>query len=155
MTFGASDMPLKAEELEKDGLVQFPTVMGGIVPVVNLEGIKPGDLTLDGPTLAKIFLGEIKTWDDPAIKKLNPNAKLPAQPIVVVHRSDGSGTTFIFTDYLSEGERRLEVQGRRQHLGANGRSASAPRATKASPTTSAKPRARSATSSTPTPSRTS
>ena len=79
VTFGASDMPLKAEELEKDGLIQFPTVMGGVVPVVNLDGIKPGDITLDGPTLAKIFLGEIKTWDDPAIKKLNPSAKLPSQ----------------------------------------------------------------------------
>jgi phosphate transport system substrate-binding protein len=102
VTFGASDMPLKPEELEKSGLIQFPTVVGGDVPVVNLEGIKSGELTLDGPTLAKIFLGEIKTWDDPAIKKLNPNAKLPSQPIVVVHRSDGSGTTFIWTDYLSK-----------------------------------------------------
>ena len=72
------------------------------MPVVNLEGIKPGELTLDGPTLAKIFLGEIKTWNDPAIQKLNPSAKLPAQAIAVVHRSDGSGTTFIFTDYLSK-----------------------------------------------------
>ena len=76
--------------------------MGGVVPVVNLEGVKPGDLMLDGPTLAKIFLGEIKNWNDPAIKKLNPSAKLPSQAIVVVHRSDGSGTTFIFTDYLSK-----------------------------------------------------
>ena len=75
MTFGASDMPLKAEELEKDGLIQFPTVIGGVVPVVNLEGIKPGDLMLDGPTLAKIFLGEIKTWNDPAIEKLNPDGQ--------------------------------------------------------------------------------
>ena len=74
--------------------------MGGIVPVVNLDGVKPGDLMLDGPTLAKIFLGEIKSWNDPAIEKLNPNAKLPTQAIVVVHRSDGSGTTFNFTDYL-------------------------------------------------------
>ena len=130
-------------------------VMGGIVPVVNLDGIKPGELVLDGPTLAKIFLGEIKNWDDPAIKKLNPSAKLPAQAIVVVHRSDGSGTTFNFTYYLAEGQPGLEVEGRRQHLGASGRSASAPRATKASPTTSPRPRARSATSSTPTPSRTS
>ena len=102
MTFGASDTPLKAEELEKAGLVQFPMVMGGIVPVVNLEGIKPGELMLDGPTLAKIFLGEIKTWDDPAIAKLNPKAKLPTQAIAVVHRSDGSGTTFNFTNYLSK-----------------------------------------------------
>jgi phosphate transport system substrate-binding protein len=102
VTFGASDMPLKAEQLQKDGLVQFPTVIGGDVPVATLEGIKSGDLKLDGPTLAKIFLGEIKTWNDPAIAKLNPSAKLPAQPIVVVHRSDGSGTTFIWTDYLSK-----------------------------------------------------
>ena len=102
VTFGATDMPLKGEDLQKSGLVQFPTVLGGVVPVINVEGIKPGDLTLDGPTLAKIFMGEIKTWTDPAIAKLNPSAKLPAQPIVVVHRSDGSGTTFIWTDYLSK-----------------------------------------------------
>jgi phosphate transport system substrate-binding protein len=102
VTFGASDMPLKADELAKGGLVQFPTVMGGVVPAVNLPGIAPGELTLDGPTLAKIFLGEIKTWDDPAIKKLNPQARLPSNAIAIVHRSDGSGTTFIFTDYLSK-----------------------------------------------------
>ena len=102
VTFGATDMPLKPEELSKAGLVQFPTVIGGDVPVVNLEGVKSGDLKLDGPTLAKIFMGEIKTWNDPAIAKLNPSAKLSAQPIVVVHRSDGSGTTFIWTDYLSK-----------------------------------------------------
>jgi len=102
VTFGASDQPLKPEELNKAGLVQFPTVIGGDVPVVNLEGIKSGALVLDGDTLAKIFLGEITTWNDSAIAKLNPTAKLPAQPIVVVHRSDGSGTTFIFTDYLSK-----------------------------------------------------
>jgi phosphate transport system substrate-binding protein len=95
-------MPLKPEELAKAELIQFPTVMGGIVPVVNLEGIKGGDLTIDGPTLAKIYLGEIKTWDDAAIKKLNPSAKLPSQAIALVHRSDGSGTTFIFTNYLSK-----------------------------------------------------
>src|SRR5262252_7725577 len=102
VTFGASDMPLTADLLDESGLVQFPTVMGGIVPVVNIDGIKSGDLTIDGLTLAKIYLGEIKTWDDPAIKKLNPNAKLPSQAIAVVHRSDGSGTTFIFTNYLSK-----------------------------------------------------
>jgi phosphate transport system substrate-binding protein len=102
VTFGASDMPLEPKDLKAANLIQFPTVVGGDVPVVNLEGIKPGDLTLDGPTLAKIYLGEIKTWDDPAIKKLNPSAKLPSQAIVVVHRSDGSGTTFIWTDYLSK-----------------------------------------------------
>ena len=102
VTFGATDMPLKPEELSKSGLVQFPTVIGGDVPVVNLEGVKSGELKLDGPTLARIFLGEIKTWNDPAIAKLNPSAKLSTQPIVVVHRSDGSGTTFIWTDYLSK-----------------------------------------------------
>jgi phosphate transport system substrate-binding protein len=102
VTFGASDAPLKGENLNKNGLVQFPAVMGGIVPVANLDGIKPGELTLDGPTLAKIFLGEIKTWNDPAIAKLNPNAKLPNQAIAVVHRSDGSGTTFNFVYYLAE-----------------------------------------------------
>jgi phosphate transport system substrate-binding protein len=102
VTFGASDMPLPLEQLTKDGLIQFPTVIGGDVPVVNLEGIKPGELTLDGTTLARIFLGEIKTWNDAAIQKLNPSAKLPTQAIVVVHRSDGSGTTFIWTDYLSK-----------------------------------------------------
>jgi phosphate transport system substrate-binding protein len=102
VTFGASDMPLKPEELSKNGLIQFPTVIGGDIPVVNLQDIKSGDLKLDGTTLAKIFLGEIKTWNDPAIQKLNPSAKLPAQAIVVVHRSDGSGTTFIWTDYLSK-----------------------------------------------------
>jgi phosphate transport system substrate-binding protein len=102
VTFGASDMPLKPAELEKIGVIQFPTVMGGIVPVVNLDGVKSGDLTIDGPTLAKIYLGEIKKWDDPAIKKLNPSAKLPSQAIALVHRSDGSGTTFVFTNYLSK-----------------------------------------------------
>jgi len=102
VTFGATDAPLKGEELTKDGLVQFPMVMGGIVPVVNLEGVKPGELVIDGPTLAKMFLGDIKSWDDPAIAKLNPNAKLPKQAIAVVHRSDGSGTTFNFVYYLSD-----------------------------------------------------
>ena len=102
VTFGASDMPLKAEELAKDGLAQFPTVMGGVVPVVNLPGIAAGEIVLDGPTLANIYLGEVKTWDDPAIRKLNPNVKLPSAAIALVHRSDGSGTTFIFTDYLSK-----------------------------------------------------
>jgi len=102
VTFGASDAPLSGKDLSDSGLAQFPMVMGGIVPVVNLDGIKPGDLVIDGPTLAKIFLGEIKSWDDPAIAKLNPEAKLPKQAIVIVHRSDGSGTTYNFTYYLSE-----------------------------------------------------
>ncbi|MEA2877211.1 MAG: phosphate transport system substrate-binding protein [Hyphomicrobiales bacterium] len=102
VSFGASDAPLTGKDLEDSGLVQFPAVMGGIVPVVNLDGVKPGDLVLDGPTLAKIFLTEIKSWDDPAIAKLNPNAKLPKQAIAIVHRSDGSGTTFNFAYYLAE-----------------------------------------------------
>src|SRR5215475_5213926 len=102
VTFGASDAPLPGKELDESGLAQFPMVMGGIVPVVNIDGVKPGDLTLDGPTLAKIFLGEIKTWDDPAIKKLNPSAKLPSQAIAIVHRSDGSGTTYNFAYYLAD-----------------------------------------------------
>jgi phosphate transport system substrate-binding protein len=102
VTFGATDAPLPGPQLDKDGLVQFPMVMGGIVPVVNLDGIAPGSLTIDGATLAKMFLGEIKSWNDPVIQKLNPGAKLPNQAIAVVHRSDGSGTTFNFTDYLSK-----------------------------------------------------
>jgi phosphate transport system substrate-binding protein len=102
VTFGATDAPLKGEDLDKNGLVQFPMVMGGIVPVINLDGIKAGDLVIDGPTLAMIFLGEIKTWDDAAIKKLNPSAKLPSTAIAVVHRSDGSGTTFNFAYYLAQ-----------------------------------------------------
>ncbi len=102
VTFGASDQPLKAPDLEAAGLAQWPQVIGGIVPVINIDGVEPGALVLDGATLAKIFLGEITSWDDAAIKKLNPKAKLAALPIVVVHRSDGSGTTFNFTNYLSK-----------------------------------------------------
>jgi phosphate transport system substrate-binding protein len=102
VTFGATDAPLSGADLDAAGLVQFPMVMGGIVPVVNLEGIKSGEIVLDGPTLAKIFLGDITKWDDPAIAKLNPKVKLPSVAIAVVHRSDGSGTTYNFTDYLSK-----------------------------------------------------
>ncbi len=102
VTFGASDKPLKAEELAKNGLVQWPQVMGGIVPIINIEGVGSEQLVLDGPALAKIFLGEIKAWNDPAIAKLNPKLKLSDTPIAVVHRSDGSGTTFNFTDYLAK-----------------------------------------------------
>jgi len=102
VTFGATDMPMKPEDVAKNGLVQFPVINGADVPVVNLAGIKPGELTLDGPTLANIFLGTITKWDDPAIAKLNPDMKLPSTAIVVVHRSDGSGTTFIWTDFLSK-----------------------------------------------------
>ncbi len=102
VTFGATDKPLDAKELDAAGLAQFPTVIGGVVPVMNIAGVKPGDVVLDGAVLAAIYLGDIKNWNDPAIAKLNPALKLPAQPIAVVHRSDGSGTSFIFTDYLSK-----------------------------------------------------
>jgi phosphate transport system substrate-binding protein len=102
VTFGASDAPLPGKELDESGLAQFPMVMGGIVPVVNLDGIKAGDLTIDGATLAKIFMGDIKKWNDPAIQKLNASVKLPDQAIAVVHRSDGSGTTYNFAYYLSD-----------------------------------------------------
>jgi len=100
--FGASDMPLKPADLAAKGLIQFPPVIGGEVMVVNLSGIQSGQLTLDGPTIAQIYLGKIAKWDDPAIAKLNPGLKLPGTSIAVVHRSDGSGTTFIFTNYLSK-----------------------------------------------------
>jgi phosphate transport system substrate-binding protein len=100
--FGASDMPLKPEDLNKGGLTQWPMIMGGVVLAVNLPGVKPGDLTLDGPTIADIYLGKITKWDDAAIKKLNPSAKLPATAIAPLYRSDGSGTNFIFTNYLSK-----------------------------------------------------
>ncbi len=100
--FGASDKPLTLEELNKYGLMQFPAVIGGVVPIVNIEGIKPGEMKLTGPVLADIFLGKIKNWNDKAIADLNPGLKLPADPITVVRRSDGSGTTFLFTDYLSK-----------------------------------------------------
>jgi phosphate transport system substrate-binding protein len=102
VTFGASDAPLPGKDLDAAGLAQFPMVMGGIVPVANLDGVKPGELVIDGPTLAKIFLGDIKSWDDPALKALNPGVTLPRQAIAVVHRSDGSGTTFNFAYYLSD-----------------------------------------------------
>jgi phosphate transport system substrate-binding protein len=95
-------MPLSVVDLDTDGLLQFPTLTAGVVPVVNIDGVKPGDLVLDGSTLARIFLGEIKSWNDAAIRKLNPNVKLPSQAIAVVYRSDGSGTTFVFTDYLGK-----------------------------------------------------
>jgi phosphate transport system substrate-binding protein len=100
--FAASDMPLSVADLDADGLLQFPTLTAGVVPVANIEGIKPGDIVLDGSTLARIFLGEIKSWNDPAIRKLNPNTKLPSRAIATVYRADGSGTTFVFTDYLGK-----------------------------------------------------
>ncbi len=100
--FGASDMPLKAEELAAEGLMQFPAIMGGVVPVMNLEGITPGQLKLTGQVVADIYLGKITKWNAAEIAALNPGVKLPADEITVVHRADGSGTTFLFTDYLSK-----------------------------------------------------
>jgi len=100
--FGASDMPLEAKDLAAAGLMQFPAIVGGVVPVMNLAGIKPGEIRLTGRVLADIFLGKIRKWNDKAIADLNPGVKLPADAIAVVHRSDGSGTTFIWTDYLSK-----------------------------------------------------
>ena len=100
--FGASDMPLKPEDLQQAGLMQFPAIIGGVVPVLNLEGIAPGAMKFTGPVLADIYLGKIKSWNDKALTDLNPGLKLPADPITVVRRSDGSGTTFLWTDYLSK-----------------------------------------------------
>lgn len=100
--FGASDAPVKFEDLEKDGLVQFPAIIGGVVPVMNVDGVKPGELKLDGPTLADIFQGVISDWGDKRIAIMNPGVKIPSGPITVVHRADGSGTTAIFTDYLAK-----------------------------------------------------
>lgn len=102
VTFGASDKPLSPEELQAAGLGQFPIVIGGVVPVVNLDGVQPGQLRFTGPVLADIFLGKITDWTDPAIAALNPNVKLPNLKITVVHRSDGSGTTFNWVNYLSK-----------------------------------------------------
>jgi len=102
VTFGASDMPLKPDDLAAAGLVQFPMIIGGVVPVVNIKGVAPGQLQLDGATIAAIYLGDITEWDDPQIKKLNPKLKLPDTAIAPVYRSDGSGTNFLFSDYLSK-----------------------------------------------------
>lgn len=101
VAFGATDSPLKGEDLNKDGLVQFPAVIGGTVPVLNLDGFKPGELRVTGPVLAEMFMGTISKWNDPKFAELNPGKQLPEQSITVVHRADGSGTTFNWTDYLS------------------------------------------------------
>ena len=112
--FGASDKPLKPEDQQANGLVMFPTVVGGIVPVMNLPGFKPGQLKLTCPQLADIYRGVIKKWDDPLLAKTNPGVKLPNLPITVVHRSDGSGTTFLFTSFLS-----LQAEHWAKEVGAN------------------------------------
>ena len=100
--FGATDAPMKADEADKEGLVQFPAVIGGVVAIANLSGVKPGEIKLTGEVLAKIFMGSITTWNDKQIKELNPSVKLPDEYITVIHRADGSGTTFTFTEYLSK-----------------------------------------------------
>jgi phosphate transport system substrate-binding protein len=114
VTFGASDKPLEPAELKEAGLVQFPMIIGGVVPVVNVKGIKGGQLTLDGATLASIYLGDITKWSDARIKKLNPKATLPDTAIAPVYRSDGSGTNFLFTDYLSKSSPKFK-----ETIGAN------------------------------------
>jgi len=101
VTFGATDAPVKGEELDKDGMVQFPAIIGGTVPVINLDGFKPGELRVTGPVMAEMFMGKISKWNDPKFAALNPGKKLPNETITIVHRADGSGTTFNWTDYLS------------------------------------------------------
>jgi phosphate transport system substrate-binding protein len=108
VTFGASDMPLTDDKLAAAGLFQFPTVIGGVVPVINLKGVEPGQMKLTGPVLADIFMGKITKWDDAAVKALNPTLALPSQDITVVRRADGSGTTFIWTNYLSKVSREFK-----------------------------------------------
>jgi phosphate transport system substrate-binding protein len=154
VTFGATDAPLKLRQLEKDGLVQWPMVMGAIVPVVNLEGIKPGELVLSGEVLGDIYLGKIKKWDDAAIAKLNPKLKLPATPspwsAAPTVRAPPSTSPTTCRSRTPNGKPRLGTG-----TAVEWPSASAPRAMKALPAISARPRTRSATSNMPTPSRTS
>ncbi len=114
VTFGASDKPLEPAELKESGLVQFPMIIGGVVPVVNIKGVKAGQLTLDGATVASIYLGEITKWNDAKIRKLNPKLALPDTAIAPVYRSDGSGTNFLFTDYLSKSSPKFK-----ETIGAN------------------------------------
>ena len=154
VTFGASDMPLKPEQLEKDGMIQWPQAIGALVPVVNLEGIKPGELVFSGELLGDIYLGKVKKWDDPAIAKLNPKVKLPVRRH---HRRTAFGR-FRHDLHLDRLSSRKPMPSGRPRQGlvprSNGRLAWAPRAMKASPATSARPRIRSAMSNTPTPSKT-
>ena len=154
VTFGATDAPLEPKDLDKDGLAQWPMVMGGIVMVVNLRGVKPGEIVIDGPTIAQIYIGKITKWNDPAIKTLNPKLNLPDLAIAPIHRADGSGTTFNFTYYLGEVSPDWNSRSARRRR-SNGPAASGPRATTASPTTSPPRPARSVMSNSPTLSRTS
>ena len=101
VTFGATDAPVAGDKLDKNGQVQFPAIIGGTVPIVNLDGFRPGELRITGPVMAEVFLGEINKWNDPKLAALNPGKKLPDLEITIVHRADGSGTTFNWTDYLS------------------------------------------------------
>jgi phosphate transport system substrate-binding protein len=149
VTFGATDMPLKPEDLKDAGLVQFPMIIGGVVPVVNIKGVQAGQMVLDGATVASIYLGEITKWNDPRIQKLNPKLALPATSIAPIYRSDGSGTNFLFSHYLSQTSPKFkETIGENTSvqwpigIGAKGNEGVAGR-----------PMGRSATSSTPTPSR--
>jgi phosphate transport system substrate-binding protein len=120
--FAASDMPLKSDELATLSLSQFPLVIGGVVPVINIEGVKPGQMKFTGPLLAEIYLGKLHKWNDPALQALDPDLKLPDTEITVVHRSDGSGTTFNWANYLSKSARSGETRsGKEPRL--NGRSA--------------------------------
>jgi phosphate transport system substrate-binding protein len=114
VTFGASDMPLKPDDLQAAGLLQFPMVIGGVVPVVHIKGVEGGQLHLDGATVASIYLGDITQWDDPQIKRLNPKLALPGTAIAPVYRSDGSGTNFLFSDYLSKASPKFK-----SNIGAN------------------------------------
>jgi phosphate transport system substrate-binding protein len=114
VTFGASDMPLKPDDLKASGLMQFPMIIGGVVPVVNIKGVAPGQLHLDGATVAGIYMGDITQWNDAAIKKLNPKLTLPNTAIAPVYRSDGSGTNFLFSDYLSKASSKFQSS-----IGAN------------------------------------
>ncbi len=153
--FGASDMPMKGEDLQKEGLVQFPAIMGGVVPVYNIQGVKPGELKFTGALIGDIYLGKVTKWNDPAIASLNAGVKLPDEAITVVHRSDGSGTSFLWTNYLSKDERRVQEHRRRGHLGQVARGRGRKRQRRRSPPTCRRSTARWATSSTPMPSRTS
>jgi len=110
VTFGATDAPVKGEDLDKNGQVQFPAIIGGTVPIVNLPGFKPGELRITGPVLAEVFMGTITKWNDPKLATLNPGKKLPSENITVVHRADGSGTTFNFTDYLAAVSKEWETK---------------------------------------------
>jgi phosphate transport system substrate-binding protein len=114
VTFGASDMPLKADELKQAGLVQFPVIIGGVVPVVNVKGVQGGQMVLDGATIAALYMGEITKWNDARIKKLNPSLALPATAVAPIYRSDGSGTNFLFSNYLSTSSPKFQ-----QAIGAN------------------------------------